>query len=443
MISPGLESSSASEPVWSESLGTPVEITHLDELFELAEHVTAVHSDAVVMYMTDFDEALLDAVATVRAHHENAVIIVAAPDPDSEHALKVIQHGADDFIASENLTHETVARYLRQGLARRRRSGTDNDLDEDPNGGPRFTQRKSDFEQRSPRYFITKSAIAIPIAPDLTPDQSVRAEGFTIDVSESGIGFDVGELEQLPSELLLAGIEGDDGTLYFATVEVRNWAPQQGRMHVGAKFVTGERDLLRPENLTPTYRPDTHEFAPLLPMDTLHQWASLGILRPVLVDRIFVCPKCEGMSTFRSGCRSCGSIHVASHQLIHHFECSYLGRISEFESDGTVTCPKCGVEGIVGSDEFERLNGPCHCLECNWSDTNTEVVGQCMRCNWHFPLKNASERELIGYHVNRLDPQTLARHLLSAAKASVDSACSSLLPVRIPATTSGGTRACG
>lgn len=404
IIAPGLEGSAASEPAWSESLGVPVEITHLDEIYELTEHVTAASTDAVLMYMNELHADALDAIATTRAHQEQAVVVVAAPDFDGELAVKAIQHGADDFVASNKPSHETVSRYVRQGMARRRRqAGIDDEVDETP----RFQQRKSHFQQRSPRYYVTKSAIAIPIRSDLTPDQSVRVEGFTVDVSESGIGFEIGQLDELPSELLLAGVEGDDSVLYFATVEVRNWSPKEGRVHVGAQFVTGEQDLLRPENLTPTFQPDTQDFTTRLSPETLMGWVELGIFRPVLVDRIYVCPKCGGMPTFRSGCRSCGSIHVASHQLIHHFECSYLGRIHEFEKDGTVVCPKCGAEGAVDGDEFELLNGPCHCLECNWSDSDMEVVGQCMRCSWHFPLKNASERELIGYHVNRLDPQAL------------------------------------
>jgi DNA-binding response OmpR family regulator len=407
LISPGLEASSANEPAWTASLGTPVEIAYCDLLDELVEHVSTHPTDAVVLYMNDVDAAVLDAIATIKVHRDEAVIVLAAPDLDSEQAVKVIQHGADDLIASTKVPHETVARYLRQGLARRRRHAGAAELADEHSSEPRFQQRQTHFQQRSPRYYVTKSAIAIPIRPDLTPDRSVRAEGFTVDVSESGIGFDVGGLDELPSELLLAGVEGDDGVLYFATVEIRNWSLQQGRLHVGAQFVSPDRDLLRHENLTPTFRQDTGEFAPGLPQEALLEWVDLGIFRPVLVDRIYVCPKCGGMPTFRSGCRSCGSIHVASHQLLHHFDCSYLGRISQFASDGTVTCPKCGVKGALGSEDFELLEGPCNCLECNWSDSNTEVVGQCTRCSWHFPQKSASEQELIGYHVNRLEPQSL------------------------------------
>ncbi len=393
---------------WGEALGMPVEVTHTSCLPALVNHVTESHVDGVVMYLSELDADALDTIATIKVHHENSVIVLTAPDPDGDLAITAIRHGADDCLDPESATHRTVTRYLRQGFARRRRTaGSDNLLPDGSSGVPRLEQRTSHFQQRSPRYFVTKSAIAIPIHPDLTPDQSVRAEGFTVDVSESGIGFEIGALNELPSELLLAGIEGDDGVLYFATVEVRNWVPKQGRTHVGAQFVTGNRDLLREENLIPAYRSDTHEFATGLAPETLYKWVELGIFRPVLVDRIYVCPKCGAMPTFRSGCRSCGSIHVASHQLIHHFECSYLGMITEFEANGAIVCPKCGADGLVAGHDFERLNGPCHCLECNWSDTTMEVVGQCMRCKWHFPLKNASEQELIGYQVNRLNPQAI------------------------------------
>jgi hypothetical protein len=207
--------------------------------------------------------------------------------------------------------------------------------------------------------------------------------------------------------MLLVGVESENGEYHYATVAVRSWSPREGRWHLGAQFVTDQRDLLRPANLSPVFRPETHQFATDLPTETLMRWVELGVLRPVLVDRIYVCPQCGGMPTFRSGCRSCGSIHVVSQQLIHHFTCSYLGRIGEFESDGRVVCPKCGVKGRIGDGDFDCLSGPCQCLECNWSDTNTEVVGQCLRCSWHFPLKCASERELIGYQVRRLDPQRL------------------------------------
>jgi len=125
----------------------------------------------------------------------------------------------------------------------------------------------------------------------------------------------------------------------------------------------------------------------------------------VLVDRVYVCPKCESLPTFRRGCRSCGSIHIASQPLILHADCAYLGLISEFERDGRIVCPKCGMLEMPEQGGFARHNGPCRCLDCNWSDAETEVVGQCLSCRWHFPLTCAVERDVIGYQANRLDPR--------------------------------------
>ncbi len=300
---------------------------------------------------------------------------------------------SDDNAQRERLSRQAFGRSV---------SGDDESV---PAPGTHTASALRVLEQRNPRYYVTKSAVAIPINADLTPDRSVRAEGFTIDVSKSGVGFELGHLSDLPSELLLAGIEGDDGVLYFATVQVQHWTPKAGRLQVGAQFVPAERELLRDDNLIPSLRSDTHRFATGLPTETLIKWAELGILRPVLVDRIYVCPKCDSIPTFRKGCRACGSIHIAREPLILHADCACLGTTSEFDRDGHIVCPRCGMPEKAERGGFERHNGPCRCVDCNWSDAETEVVGQCLGCRWRFPLENAGERDLIGYHANRLDPR--------------------------------------
>ncbi len=402
VVLPGLESSSASDLLWSESLGCVVDNTYLADLDELMSTTSTRPVDAVVLYLNEIDPYTLDVMATMKAHKEDLVIVVSAPNLQGHQAVSAIQHGADEVIPLGSPTHQVVARHVRQGLVRRQRLGLQQRVSD---GLASYCWRS--VEPRCPRYYVTKSAVAIPIRPDLTPDRSVRAEGLVVDVSASGIGFEIGGLSDLPSELLLAGVEGDDGTLYFATVQVRNWQPHQGHLRVGAEFVTTGRDLLKRENLYPTFRPDLLQYAPGLPALVLEQWAELGIFQPMLVDRVFACPTCGGMPAVRSGCRACGSIRVVSYQLLHHYDCSFLGRLSGFGSDGTVICPKCGQSGPANMEEFELLEGPCRCLECNWSDNQPDLVCQCLRCQGRFPLQDAREHELIGYHVNRLDPQTL------------------------------------
>ena len=179
--SPRQEAGAASDSAWTEALKRSTEVTNLASLDDLVEYVINRHADAVVMHLSELDADVLDAISTVRAYREESVIVAVTPDPEGELAIAAIRHGADDCLDTDFGSFQNVTRHLRQGLARRHRSsGADNQLDEGIAGMPRFEQRQSHFQQRSPRYYVTKSAIAIPIRPDLTPDQSMRAEGFTV-----------------------------------------------------------------------------------------------------------------------------------------------------------------------------------------------------------------------------------------------------------------------
>lgn len=387
----------------------PVNVQSVSSMSEALPTLRDVQVDVVAVRFLEATTESLELLMALRAFAPTAHIFFSCPNAEPEFIVDAVRHGADDFLADTIEMSPAMIRCLRSAFARKwRLSHKDDNLDDSELDEPQsnsLTPGLPAIQMRSPRYFITKSAVAIPINPDFTPNQTVCAEGFTVDISSTGMGFEIGSLSELPSELLLAGVEGDDGNLYFATVQIQHWRRIGHRMFVGVKFVNQERELLRPENLLPALDPKTLEFHTGLPQQTLVQWAELGILRPVLVDRVYVCPKCHVMPSFRKGCRSCGSIHIASHQLVLHADCAYLGTITEFDHDGQLVCPKCGRPEDPDKGGFERHHGPCRCLDCNWSDSDTEVVGQCLKCGWHFPLKNAAERDLIGFAVNRLDPR--------------------------------------
>jgi DNA-binding response OmpR family regulator len=386
----------------------PVNIRSVPSMREAVPILNETNVDVAVVRLQNNSGEDLDLLTALRVFAPDAHVFFSARGAELDFLVEAVRHGADDFLTDTVEMSPAMIRCIRVAFARKWRNvSPDDSVDDEEVSTSQHgsTAGIQIFQECGPRYFVTKSAVAIPINPDYTPDQTMCAEGFTIDISKSGIAFEIGRLSELPSELLLAGVEGDDGTLYFATVQVQHWKPLAGRLHVGAKFATPERELLRSENLIPSLHSDTHRFTTGLPTESLLQWVELGILRPVLVDRIYVCPKCESMPTFRKGCRSCGSIHIASHELILHADCAYLGIVTEFDQDGKIVCPKCGTSENSGHGGFERHLGPCRCLDCNWSDSDTEVVGQCLHCRWHFPLKNASELELIGYAANRLDPR--------------------------------------
>lgn len=391
----------------------PVDIQCVPGMREAVQRLNESNIEIVVIRLDDCSPEALDLITALRAFAPDAHVFFSASGAESDFLVEAVRHGADDCLDDTRGMSPALIRSMRVAFARKWHAVRGADVPEDDGPTVPRTQSVSTlrvFQQRNPRYYVTKSAVAIPINPDLTPNQAVCAEGFTVDISKSGIGFEIGHLSDLPSELLLAGVEGDDGVLYFATVQVQHWTQNGGRLHIGAQFVPPERELLRDENLIPSLQANTHRFATGLPTETIIRWAELGVLRPMLVDRVYVCPKCESMPTFRKGCRSCGSIHIASQPLILHADCAYLGTISEFNRDGRVVCPKCGMLEVPERGGFARHNGPCRCLDCHWSDSEAEVVGQCLNCRWHFPLTNANEQDLIGYQANRLDPRLFVGH---------------------------------
>ena len=212
---------------------------------------------------------------------------------------------------------------------------------------------------------------------------------------------------RLPGKRLIIGVETDDGNPHFATVDVRSFVEGEGIIRIGCQFVPPDEDLLRPQNLMPCLDPNSLRLQPELSKNVLHELKQAGVLQRVLVNRAYLCPECGSLPTFRSGCRSCGSARLVSSRLIHHFACAHVDYIAAFEGRGEMVCPKCRTRGLIVGTDFEYLNGPYRCLECDWSDATFEDVGQCLQCRLRFPIHKSREEDLIGYHVHRLDPLAL------------------------------------
>jgi hypothetical protein len=176
---------------------------------------------------------------------------------------------------------------------------------------------------------------------------------------------------------------------------------------MGAQFSEGERDWIREENLMPALNRPDFRYSTKLPADVLAKWCHVGIMRPMLFDWILACPECQGLPTFRMGCPNCGSSRLGRSQLIHHFACAHVGFVPDFEGDGEIVCPKCRTRRLVVGTDFEYLGGPHRCIDCKWSGTELVQVAQCVACGLRFPSHEAHEMELIGYHVERLDPLAL------------------------------------
>jgi hypothetical protein len=246
------------------------------------------------------------------------------------------------------------------------------------------------------------------VLPDGSPDWDNRVFGTTVDISAQGIGLELGKTPEFATTAVVLLVAAPDGTQRCAGLDVMHTSPvSRGRVKVGGRFGGFADQLLLPENLVPTFQPKNMEFTLGQPEEVLRKWAEIGVLQPVVLDRVQMCPKCRGLLTFRRGCRQCGSVHLSNDRLIHHFACAHVGLAADFETPAGLRCPKCLTRNLIVAADFDHLVGPYRCHDCHWSDSELEAVAQCLRCQFRFPGSQAEEIELRGYRVNRLDPQAL------------------------------------
>ncbi|HMC65200.1 MAG TPA: hypothetical protein VKI65_09705 [Gemmataceae bacterium] len=245
----------------------------------------------------------------------------------------------------------------------------------------------------------------IPMLADGRPDLAHRTAGHSLVLNAQGIGLECDVLEWRWPAAFAIGVRNDHGVMEYAGVEVCHTTNlAAGRVRIGGKFAGRAHDLIQPQVLTPTYHPETMTFR--LPFaDELYQaWQEAGVLQAVWLDRVQLCPRCQGLPTFRPGCRCCGSARVRNDRLIHHFACAHVGLVADFETPDGLACPKCRTDCLVIGSDYEYHAGPHHCLDCHWTESELEQVGQCVRCGLRFPGHQAHVLELTGYHVDRLDP---------------------------------------
>jgi hypothetical protein len=264
--------------------------------------------------------------------------------------------------------------------------------------------RRSHARRPAPRAQL----IAVPLRPNARPDWDNRVTGLLIDSSPVGLGIDLTFNGAIRSTQMIVGVSYADQPMQYAGFNIRNSSVAgPGRLRVGGLMGGLPGELLRDENLTPTLQPQTMSYRMGFPEDLLEAWAEVGVLEQTLHDRVQLCPRCHGLPTFRNGCRNCGSSRTVNDRLIHHFACAFVGLVGDFETPAGLVCPKCRARGLVIGADYEYLNGPYRCEECEWGATELEHVGQCLRCRLRFPVHQAFELHLRGYRVRRLDPLAL------------------------------------
>ncbi len=142
------------------------------------------------------------------------------------------------------------------------------------------------------------------------------------------------------------------------------------------------------------------KFVSSLPAHQIEVAQQRGELSEVLLDRVWVCPQCRALPSFRPACPCCGSAGVERDRMMHHFACAFVGPTSEFQlTDDGLSCPKCCTQRLMVGTDCEYLDGPWHCSDCDWSPAELEIVGHCLKCGFRFPAQQAALEDLVGHSV--------------------------------------------
>jgi len=342
--------------------------------------------DAIVLGLPETTSGDMDQLQHFTADLDNTPVIVLAGDQDLRSAVTAGRSGASSFLLKSKLTAVQLCGALRQAL-------------EHPTYEGELPERR-----KEPRYALETAAVIFPIEADGRPGREIAAT--TVDISLTGIVVLAQQDSDLVPDICLVGVECPDGVYRYATVEWRQRRLALPAIRFGGRFLRRADDPLHVSRLRPRFDAQRLGYQTALSITALQAWVARGVLRPQLIDRVKVCPQCEALPTFREGCPLCGSALTETLPVIHHFACAHVAPAPEFEGE-SLSCPKCRTQKLVVGADFEYLSGPRSCRECDWSDAALALIGECLGCGHRFAGKEAHEKEVLEYHVERLDPLAL------------------------------------
>ena len=154
--------------------------------------------------------------------------------------------------------------------------------------------------------------------------------------------------------------------------------------------------------VAPKFDPQLQRFTHDASESQIARWKDDPSVTKIVLDKILVCPCCEGIPTFRAGCGCCGSAMTEPDVLIHHYACAHIASEAEFRKGDDLVCPKCRQIDLVASSDFETVAGGHACADCGERSSESELIGHCLSCQHRFPAHEAVTQVLTAYHVHRV-----------------------------------------
>src|SRR5579875_549843 len=190
---------------------------------------------------------------------------------------------------------------------------------------------------------------------------------------------------------------------------------QLERLHVGNEvnlnyqegdMIIGLLQGIKPdEELIPIYNPVlgiSYKIKGIdLMLEQLEELENRGILERVGIKSFPICPFCN-TSLFKPNivCPSCKSPSLIKSEFLVHYECNYIGEISEFQKETNIfVCPKCNRQLKRVGIDYGRPGKLYKCKKCNEINQYPLIELECTN-NHIFKIDEAEMRQYPIYKVS-------------------------------------------
>lgn len=129
-----------------------------------------------------------------------------------------------------------------------------------------------------------------------------------------------------------------------------------------------------------------------------------GLFTSEFFQRVYLCSNCSsGYLNYREVCPKCDSSNSDAEDLIHHFSCAYIGKLSDFQNaiDDELNCPKCNKTLRHIGVDYDKPALLHTCNSCSHQYQDFNVKAKCLKCD--------AEND-----VDKLVPKTIKEYQLTS-----------------------------